>query len=262
MNLIQKYKDLLLSAGFSEAKKVELRFFRETNNYVAFIVDIVSNDGIEIYYGFASTAFTRIKGAEADLINFGVNKDDITLRQKTTITTEEDEPRVAQVIYEYYQKYCSATKEELLMLASEKRKEFISIITRRLKALGFKKKNHTWTYALDGKHYVSFNAQKSAYSDGYYFNIYIGLFKTKDYGDCFYKRVSMEGDMTDWQLVTEQDFTLWLNSVIETILLRVIRTPLDELGKEKDIWLGCLCNREKCESCWVKKNLWEANADA
>lgn len=261
MNLIQKYKKLLLEAGFSEAKKNSLHYFKETNNYVAFIVDIVDGDGIEIYYGFASTAFTRIKGDGTALINHGVSKDDIALRQKTRIYSEKDELCAEQAICEYYQKYRNVSKEQLLILAKEKRKNFIDSINDKLKPLGFKKKNSNWTRALNDEYYVSFYAQKSAYSDRYYFNIYIGLFGTNDYGDCFYTRVSPGNDTIDWQLISAQEFMFWLNSVIENILMPIITTPLSELGARNKTWEGCTCQRNKCENCWVQKNLWEARGD-
>ncbi|MBQ4102570.1 MAG: DUF4304 domain-containing protein [Oscillospiraceae bacterium] len=262
MTSIQKYKDLLLAAGFSEAKELPLHFFKETNSYVAFIVNIVCNDGVEICYGFSSTAFTRMSGDEMALINYGVRSEDITLREKEKITASEDEARVAQTIYEYHQRYCAVSKEELLLLAKEKRKGFVNIISDQLKPLGFKKKNSTWTYSLNENYYVSFNAQKSAYSDSYYFNIYIGLFGTNNYGDCFYTRVSPQNDVTDWQLISKEEFLSWLHTMIETDLLPIINTPLAELGAKKDIWQGCYCKREKCQNCWVEKNLWEAKGSA
>ena len=34
-----------------------------------------------------------------------------------------------------------------------------------------------------------------------------------------------------------------------------------ELGKESRIWTGCPCQRDRCEACWVEKNLWEARGE-
>ena len=41
-------------------------------------------------------------------------------------------------------------------------------------------------------------------------------------------------------------------------LEKIICTPLMELGEIASYWSGCYCNRQKCESCWMQKNLWDA----
>ena len=55
--MIKRISNLLLDAGFLEAEKRPLNFYKVVNDCVAFIVDIVDGESVEIYYGFSSTAF-------------------------------------------------------------------------------------------------------------------------------------------------------------------------------------------------------------
>ncbi len=256
--MIKKFSKLLLDAGFLEAQKRPLNFYKVINDCVAFIVDIVDGESIEIYYGFSLTSFKKMKGAEYTLIDGGVYKEDITLRQKERITSKEDEIKAENTICEFYQKYRYVSKDELLALAEEKRNNFLKIITGKLKPYGFRKNGRsTWTKDLSNKYYVSFNAEKSSYSDEYCFNVYIGQFGTSAYGDCFRTRVSPEKtDIIDWQLISQEKFSLWIDSLIESMLFPIISKPLIELGAKDYIWQGCKCDRLKCKNCWVEKNIW------
>lgn len=256
--MIKRFSKLLLDAGFLEAEKRPLNFYKVVNDCVAFIVDIVDGESVEIYYGFSSTAFTKIKGDENTLLEYGVDKEYITLRKKETITSEKDEIKAEKSICEFYQKYHGVSKDELLALAEEKRKNFLKIITEKLKPYGFRKNGRSsWIKDLSNKYYVSFNAQKSFYSDQYYFNVYIGQFGTRAYGDCFSTRVSPEKtETTDWQLILQEKFSIWIDTIIENLLFPIISKPLIELGEKEFIWQGCECDRLKCKNCWVEKNIW------
>lgn len=147
----------------------------------------------------------------------------------------------------------------MLLFAKEKRKSFIQQIQVRLRPLGFRKKANTWTRALTDAYYLIFNAQKSAFSDEYYFNLYIGKNGTNNYGDCYYTRIAPAGMLPmDWQALEEEEFDFFLDKSVVPELKRIIDTPLTELGQIASYWTGCHCNRQKCENCWMKKNLWEA----
>ena len=52
-----------------------------------------------------------------------------------------------------------------------------------------------------------------------------------------------------------------MERAIETYIQPILQTPFSELGKESRIWTGCLCQRDRCEACWVEKNLWEAKEE-
>ena len=226
----------------------------------AFIVNLQGNKSyVEVTYGYASTAFTRMVGDENALIEWGVSDEDITIREKVIICNEADEIIARSKVEKMYATYLCAQKDDLLLFAKEKRKSFIQRIHAKLKPLGFRKKANTWTYALTDTYYLMFNAQKSAYSDEYYFNLYIGKNGTNDYGDCYYTRIAPDGMFPmDWQTIDNDEFDLFLQKTVVPELEKIIVTPLSELGQIPFYWTGCYCKRQKCENCWMKKNLWEA----
>lgn len=257
---IQNYRRQLLAAGFREAGVYEHRYYKVCTALTAFIVNLAETEcGIEAVYGCASTAFTKMAGDENALIEWGVSSEDITIRERVTIRDEADEITAARQIQEMHNRYLHTEKDELLKLAREKRKAFIQQIAVKLKPLGFRKKDYRWARPLEGDYYTMFHAQKSAYSDQYYFNIYIGKNGTNDYGDCFYTRVAPEGMFPmDWQALSADEFEFFLSHTVVPALEQIIHTPLWDLGKLSSVWSHCSCDHKKCEVCWVQKNLWEA----
>jgi len=261
---IEKYRKELTTLGMSEATKrnpssSHWYFYKPTTDLTAFIVNLKGNEFyIEVAYGYASTAFTRMAGAENALVEWGVSDEDITIREKMIICDEADEIIAKSKIAEMYDTYLHTPKDELLLFAKEKRKAFIQQIQAKLKPLGFKKKANTWTRSLTDTYYLMFNAQKSSFSDEYYFNLYIGKNGTNDYGDCYYTRIA-PADMSpmDWQALNKEEFDFFLDKSVVPEVEKIICTPLAELGKKPSYWIGCHCNRQKCESCWQQKNLWE-----
>ena len=207
-------------------------FYKPMTELTAFVVNLQGNElYIEVTYGYASTAFTQMAGDKNALLERGVLDEYVTVRQK----------------------------DDLLLVAKEKRKAFIQQIHSKLKPLGFKKKANAWTYSLTDTYYLMFDAQKSAFSDEYYFNLYIGKNGTNGYGDCYHTRIAPNRmSPMDWQALDKEEFDFFLDKSVVPELERIIATPLSELGQIASYWTGCHCNRQKCESCWMKKNLWEA----
>lgn len=262
---MEQYRVDLLASGMQEPSKRESSvwhwfFYKPTTELTAFIVNLTGTDHyVEVVYGYASTAFTKFAGCENCLIESGVSDEEITIREKIVIRDEADEAASRNQIAQMYERYLRTPKDELLIEAKTKRKAFIQQIAAKLKPMGFKKKANTWTRTLEGEYYLSFNAQKSSFSDEYYFNVYIGKNGTNVYGDCYYTRV-FPGDMCpmDWQALSKDEFEFFLNRTVVPALEQIIHTPLNELGKLPLVWASCSCNRKKCEQCWVEKNLWEA----
>ena len=260
---MNQYREMLLNFEMLEpTKRVSSVwhwfFYKPVSDLTAFIVNLTGSDqSIEVVYGYASTAFTRFPGDENALIERGVSDQEITIREKIIIFNEADEADASRRILEMYHKYLCIEKKELLICAKEKRKLFIQQIAVKLKPLGFKKRGNTWTRVLTSDYYTMFNAQKSLYSDQYYFNVYIGKDGTDNYGDCYYTRVAPAGMFpVDWQALHKEDFDIFLDGMVIPIFEQIIHTPLEELGKIPSFWTGCHCNRQKCEHCWMEKNLW------
>ncbi len=250
------FKEKLLSAGFCEAERSPLHFYKETADQVAFILNITETEN-EIYlvYGFASTAFTKFAGDEASLLRYGVASSDINLREAFSIHCFEDEPLAEETIGKFYAQYVHLEKDLLLQAAKEKRKAFMQKIAVRLKPLGFKKTNLTWHKAV-GEYDLVFHAQKSAYADTYYFNLSVKRDPSRSIHPCFGTRLHIEGVPAplDWQLTEEHVLEAFLEKTVIPTLQRFLSIPFSELGKDPYIWNHCLCDLKACTSCWVEKN--------
>ncbi len=257
------YKNQLLAFGMLQPTKwnssSHYLFYKPTTELTSFVVNLtVMECAIKIVYGYASTAFTKMAGDENSLIENGILDEDINLREKIIIYNNTDEETANTKIQTMYAQYLHTEKDELIKLTKEKRKQFINKITTKLKPLGFKKKSNSWTKPLDTNYYVMFNAQKSDFADEYYFNIYIGKNGTNDYGDCYYTRIAPNSESPiDWQTISTDELELFLENTAVTALQDIINTPLQMLGKRKNVWSACTCSRKECAECWVEKNLWE-----
>ena len=248
-------REEILKANFKEAEW-EFRqfcFYRRTLEKVAFIVNLTDHgDRICVTYGFTSVAdYDRLK-------HYGEDNDDIKLRFSSVIENDRDKIAVANVVKNVYDTYLNVPKDELLALKKDRQKQFLIKIAEKLKPLGFKKKGTKWTRLLTEDICLEFEAQKSQWSDKYYFNVRV--YPEDDrYSRCYETRLKTNGkDIYNWQLMTDAELECLLNMAVENYLSPIINTPLAELGQKKDIWLGCICQRNKCASCWVFQNLWEA----
>lgn len=263
--LLSQYRQLLLEAGMKEPTRPIFAgkhlFYRQETSLTAFVVNLQEiEDGIRVTYGFSSTAFTLCKGDEESLSRFGISDEDIRLRQRLEIRTPDEEQAAQAAIRAMYDTYHLTEKDDLLALAREKQKAFIKTIAVRLKPLGFKKKGNTWTRDLEDNYVLSFYAQKSSFSDEFYFNLSIDAKDSTVFGSCYYTRVApAEMYPMDWQCIPEAVWTAFLDDLAENTLPPLINTPLGELGKQRCIWEECDCSRQKCSHCWVEQNLWEAN---
>lgn len=254
---MEQYRAKLLASGMQEPSKRESSvwhwyFFKPVTSLTAFIVNLTGTDqAVKIVYGYASTAFTRFAGDENALIERGVSDEDITIREKVIISDEADEKTAASLIADLYNRYAQTEKDDLLAYAKEKRKAFIQQIAVKLKPFGFRKKANTWTRTLENGFYLIFNAQKSAFSDEYYFNVYIGKDGADSCGYCYYTRVAPLGMYPmDWQALSKEEFDFFLTNDVIPALEKIIHTPLVELGKTPSYQSGGHCDRKKCESCW------------
>jgi len=253
------YREKLLAAGFREADWDfrQYHFYRCAADKVAFIVNLKDmGDYIRVVFGF--TTVTDAESA-AFLKNHGIDDDDIKLRYLATIETDADAEHTTAQIRDILALHGGCSKDEILARKKERQKQFLQTITDRLKPLGFKKKNTTWTRPLEGDFLLSFQAQKSQWSDVYYWNISISH-SAVAFPQCFATRlVTNETALCNWQLLSTEEWASILDRAVIDYLLPFMHTPLAELGRRSEIWTGCMCNREKCQSCWVEKNLWEAN---
>lgn len=253
------FKSILLNKGFSEALHyVESRlwkwkFYKQTSEDVAFIVNLEAyEDYIEIYYGYASTAFTKMAGSNDTLKKLGVFSEDINIRSMIKYKLNDNEEFIYNKIRDFYIEYFNLSKDEILSLKKEKQKIFIGKINDRLKPLGFKKKNTIWTKKLEQNLFLEFNAQKSQFSDEYYFNISLYNNDLK-YPTCFDTRLTFnDKQIFDWQILSEEDLNQILDILINRYLLLIISTPLNQLRKVKSDYFKLKCSKKVCKECSFK----------
>lgn len=255
MSRILQFKEAILRAEFNEAtwdfKKYH--FYRHTSEKVAFILNLDDfEDCIRLTYGYTSIA------DEDFFKKSGEDNNDIKLRFSSIIKDEMDEAAVADAVKNIYDKYYSCSKDEILTLKKERQKLFLQKIHSKLKPLGFKKKAAKWIMLLENDFCLEFEAQKSQFSDEYYFNISV-YYGNDPFPPCYYTRlITNNNGLYNWQLMTDEELYCLLDDAIENHLFPIINSPLSELGGKKYIWQDCNCSRNKCNTCWVQKNRWEA----
>ena len=249
------FRERILKAGFLEAETVQFHFYRLTTDGAALVLNLADwGDHLQIVYGV-----TTIPGEEYFCKN-GEGNDDIKLRHSVAICSQGDEALAEKNIREQFAQYRLFSKDEILARKKEKQKAFLQKIADRLKPLGFKKKAAKWTKELSGGYCLEFDAQKSQWSDQYYFNISVYHPAVK-YPGCYSTRLCQNDSyIFNWQLLSEEEFCALMNTAMETILLPILNTPLSALGERPEIWECCHCKRDKCETCWVQKNYWEWDA--
>ena len=201
--LYMQYREMMFEKGFSEAKQKTGHFFRQATEQTAFVINLeVDEDScITILYGFASTAY--IAGDEEWFVNHGSDRDDCQVRNILCIRDAESEAGAKTIISNFYEQYKNHAKEEILAVKKERQKEFLAHFARALKPLGFKKKGTKWTRELENGRALTFDAQKSSFSDQYYFNITVHE-ASNLYTTYSYERVVMYGSgIYNWQLMTQ-----------------------------------------------------------
>lgn len=213
------FREQIKGSGFDEAEHdfMQFHFFRHTTEKTAFIINLQDfGECIRIVYGFTSIPdeeFLKKNGEDSDVIK---------LRFVAEIRSEMDETAVASAIKTIFNMYRSNSKDEILALKHEKQKVFLQKINDKLKPYGFKKKGSVWTMSLDNGNSLEFYAQKSQWSDVYYFNI--SLYSNSN-NICYQTRfVKNQKAIFDWQLLDDEEFNGLMDEILKTHLLPKINS--------------------------------------
>ncbi len=213
-----RYRDELLKAGFSEAKMRRGNFFLKTAEQTAFIIGLDSDGyGVSVLYGFAAIPNM---GDETEKWFSDHGSDDTTchVRSILYIHDGQTEAAVNETISRFYSQYKDCSKDEILTLKEEKQNAFLDRFACALKPLGFRKKRARWTRDLKNGTSLVFEAQKSMWSDQYYFNVIVRD-AANVYKQHSIQRVARNGkDIYNWQLMTEEQ----IDGLIELILTQYI----------------------------------------
>ena len=187
-------------------------------------------DGLLVEAGFAFPANTpedRALFAER-----GCTDTDIRLRLCRLVHTPEELQAVLAEAEALRQAWFARSRDEVKKEIAARQKAFAARITAQLKPLGFRKKALHWTYARPDGWHVDFNAQKSAYTDAFYFNLLL----TEPDKHPWYMGVIDErplGNLLDWQTMPADDFGDLLRAVVQRRILPLMSTPIDQLTNTK-----------------------------
>lgn len=268
--LLHEMRQALLDAGFLEATRQTNRFYREETALTAYFVNLKESEAcINVYYGYASTAFTRMKNNESALIEYGVDEDSSCLRSYAELDSQEDIPVFFAALKSYMMQYAGVEKDELLEFAREKRKAFLGRIAAALKPYGFKKKGNQWTKQI-AEHYLLYLwVDKSSYSDRYAFDVSISA-QNKNFQNGYYctggsliyhpdgivhSRVGGRHDF-DWQIRTQEELDAVIHAFLKRYVIAVENGGMAYLGTQP--YISSACKKDCCSSCWISNGGYRA----
>jgi hypothetical protein len=175
------------------------------------------------------------------------------------ITSEADEVEAAERIKAFYDEHAGLTKEEILAKSKELRKDFIKVITDKLKPLGFKKKSNHWRKPLENGFYIEFSADKSTYSDSYQFDTRI-LREDVAASICYRNVPKYNADCViynvyfNWQLTSREAFARYLDEGVLPAIEHILETPQEKWAQDGELSSHTVfCDKNKCEHCPFKK---------
>lgn len=271
-HMAEEFRQELLEKGFQEATEVPWNFYRADTELTAFFVNLkILDDHICAFYGFGSTAFTRMAGCENSLIERGIWEMDSCLRFYGEIHSEADARQLREAVCARFRQYRGMDKEALMKRIKALRKEFIDYIGAVMKPLGFRKKSNQWRKPLGENIVLQFRVDKSSFADVYRFEVDIFSLVSRRGLWCWtdrLRKISVEKFLVkgkildsaecDWQIHSREALDAVLDRVVNGYLLPIQSMPLSQLGAQPQMWKHCICPRDCCESCWIQKNLWEA----
>ena len=221
---MEKYVSELLSRGFCRAAREPSRFYKFTGDYIAFVVNLKEGEFYpSVFFGYA-----LIWRDKESLEGFKLEGDYglfCKLRGEADLSCEAEEAEAREKIGVLYEKYKNVGREEILAAAKEKNKEFVGIIAKILKPMGFRKTGTKWRYELSGGLSLWFEAQKSQFADEYYFNVIISP------KDDFYKYLHYErvfGNALDWQIISTAEAEKLFRGIAENTLKPIIERSKKE----------------------------------
>lgn len=226
----------------------EGRFWEKAPHGFAYVLNLLpQEDALLIEAGF-------LFPADWDFIaSIGERDTGIRLRVIRRVRTEEELHAAMAEVEALRNTWFNATREELKAHIAALQKAFLQRITAQLKPLGFRKKAANWTYQRGDGYEVVWNAQKSLYSDGYYFNLYLHRVGMRELYGCIDTRPM--GKLLDWQTVPGEVFDAQLAAVIERSIRPLMTLPLAEIAQNPPLFgKPDLCTPRRCADCWYPED--------
>lgn len=248
------YVSQLKASGLMQASEAPSHFYQDTTEQTAFVLNLYAEEEqIRVIYGFTSTAAYSRSVLDRHLFTrFGEDDAYITLRHSTVISGDTSAEIAKEQITAFYTQFCSTDKDTLLAISRNRRKAFLQQITSVLKPLGFRKKANSWSKPISSGFDLEFHAQKSDFSDQYYFNISIRCTEVPSRPACYYKRVLDNSEaLFDWQLISTEKMQQILSCAVDSMILPILSTNWDGLIWEGYFDPNCHCRRTLCKSCRI-----------
>ena len=258
---ILEYRQKLLAYGMVHPhSRVDTKadcFYKYTSDQTAFVINITDyGNHLFLCYGVCNVSLAR------DYRDFfesnGCDNEDMNIRRCLKIACEADEAEAAERIKAFYDEHAGLTKEEILAKSKELRKEFMKVITDKLKPLGFKKKSNHWRKPLENGFYIEFSADKSTYSDSYQFDI--NLFRENVFPYCYRNVPKYNADCViynvyfNWQLTSREAFARYLDEGVLPAIEHILETPQEKWAQDEELSSHTVfCDKNKCEHCPFKK---------
>lgn len=227
----------------------EGRFWEKTPDGFAYVLNLIPRDeGLMLEAGFV------FPGDWEFLASLGESNTSIRLRVIRRVATEEELLSALAEADALRDAWFDQPCEEVKRHIAEQQKAFLQRITAQLKPLGFRKKAANWTYQRGDGYEVVWNAQKSAYSDGYYFNLYLHRVGMRELYGCIDTRPM--GGLLDWQTVPGEEFDARLSAVIDERIRPLMTLPLAEIARQPERFgRPHVCEPRRCADCWYPKKV-------
>ncbi len=187
-------------------------------------------DGLLVEAGFTFPANTPED--QAFFAERGCTDTDIRLRLCRLVHTPEALQATLAEAEALRQAWFDRSRDEVKKEIAARQKAFAARITAQLKPLGFRKKALHWTYTRPDGWHVDFNAQKSAWTDAFFFNLLL----TEPDKHPWYMGVIDErplGNLLDWQTMPAGDFDDLLRAVVQRRIVPLMSAPTDQLTNMK-----------------------------
>ena len=242
----------LIKNGFKRGIYYQERFYKYLTNQTAFIINVRDHGKfISIVYGINTVSLD--KELRNHFENFSETDDNITLRKNISFSSLEEEILVNNIIKEFYYKYETLNKEQLLTVSKEKRKDFIDCFKTLLKPYGLKKKSNKWSKDLDENLTLNFHLNKSIYSDIYYLDLWINV-QDKPNRLCYSKRYSYYNNYTiNWQFLNLNEFMQYLKKTLIEDIDLIINSKIEDLHLKEEIFENSFCEKNICDNCKFNK---------
>lgn len=237
--------------GFTQAQFEQGNFNKSLTNESTFVVNVRDfGKYIDIVYGVSNVSSDITYKNHFE--KYGKDDDEITIRKSVRLYNKEDEAIASNKIQEFYLKHKDLSKDDMLSISKEMRKQFINIFKELLKPYKMKKKGTSWSKEIYDSFTIDLFVSKRSLIDSY--DIQLSIFPKEERGMCFSKKYSFENNyQINWQLIDLEKFKAFLKETLIKDINTIINSTKEELSENSEIVANSHCEILKCKNCWKKQ---------